>query len=148
VSQTISFAGSTGTLDIASSSGFNGTIGGQLAIGDVLDFSDMAGASARIVGYTGNSSPGTLTITDDNGHTANINLTGNYVLENFKLGTDNNGGTTLVDPPIGDASINNSVALLSNYMASSFPTAGTGQTATATSSTQENPAILATSHAA
>jgi T5SS/PEP-CTERM-associated repeat protein len=148
VSQNISFLGSTGTLDIASSAGFNGTIGGQLAIGDVLDFTDMAGASARIVGYTGNGSPGTLTITDDNGHTANINLTGNYSLANFTLGTDTNGGTTLVDPPVGDASINNSVALLSNYMASSFPTAGTGQTATATSSMQENPAILATSHAA
>src|SRR6201999_4544772 len=80
------------------SSGFNGTIQGQLAVGDVLDFADINGALAHIVGYTGNNSPGTLTVTDGT-HTASVNLAGNYSLANFALGTDANGKTTITANP-------------------------------------------------
>ena len=64
----VSFAGDTGTLKIDNSSSFTGTITGQLAIGDVIDLADItAGADAKI-SYTGNNSPGTLTVSDGTPH--------------------------------------------------------------------------------
>ncbi len=95
----VSFAGDTGTLKIDNSSSFTGTITGQLAIGDVIDLADItAGADAKI-SYTGNNSPGTLTVSDGT-HTASIALTGNYSLANFTASSDGKGGTNVVDPPI------------------------------------------------
>ena len=95
----VSFAGDTGTLKIDNSSSFTGTITGQLAIGDVIDLADItAGADAKI-SYTGNNSPGTLTVSDGT-HTASIALTGNYSLANFTASSDGHGGTAVVDPPI------------------------------------------------
>ncbi len=92
------FAGATGTLKIDHSSSFSGTIGGQLAIGDVIDLADItAGASAKI-SYSGNNSPGTLTVSDGT-HTASIALLGNYSLANFTASSDGHGGTSVVDPP-------------------------------------------------
>ena len=41
-SGTVSFATTTGTLKIDNSSSFSGRIGGQLAIGDVIDLADIA----------------------------------------------------------------------------------------------------------
>ncbi len=52
-SGTITFAGATGTLKIDHSASFNGTISGQLAIGDVIDLADItagAGADVRLFG--------------------------------------------------------------------------------------------------
>jgi Bacterial Ig-like domain len=97
-SGTISFAGATGTLKIDNSSSFSGTIAGQLVIGDVIDLADItAGASAKI-SYSGNNSPGTLTVSDGT-HTASIALEGNYSLANFTASSDGHGGTAVVDPP-------------------------------------------------
>ena len=74
-SGTVAFAGATGTLKIDNSSSFSGTIAGQLAIGNVIDLADItAGANATIT-YSGNNSPGTLTVSDGT-HTANIALYG------------------------------------------------------------------------
>ena len=97
-SATITFAGYTGTLKINDSSSFTGTIAGQLAIGNVIDLADItAGANATIT-YSGNNSPGTLTVSDGT-HTANIALQGNYSLANFTAYSDGHGGTSIIDPP-------------------------------------------------
>ena len=97
-SGTVAFAGATGTLKIDNSSSFSGTIAGQLAIGDVIDLADItAGANATIT-YSGNNSPGTLTVSDGT-HTANIALQGNYSLANFTAYSDGHGGTSVIDPP-------------------------------------------------
>ncbi len=98
-SGTISFAGATGTLKIDNSSSFSGKIAGQLAIGDVLDLTDVTAGAAATIGYTGNNSPGTLTVSDGI-HTASIALLGNYSLANFTAASDGHGGTSVVDPPL------------------------------------------------
>ena len=97
-SGTITFAGDTGTLKINDSTSFSGTIAGHLAIGNVIDLADItAGANATII-YSGNNSPGTLTVSDGT-HTANIALQGNYSLANFTAYSDGHGGTSIIDPP-------------------------------------------------
>jgi hypothetical protein len=105
-SGTISFDGATGTLKIDNSASFSGKIAGQLAIGDVIDFADItAGASAKL-SYSGNNSPGTLTVSDGT-HTASVALLGNYSLASFTASSDGHGGTSVVDPPLlGNGSAN------------------------------------------
>ena len=98
-SGTISFAGATGTLIIDHASSFSGTISGQLAIGDVIDLADITAGANATIAYSGNNSPGTLTVSDGT-HTANIALTGNYSLANFTASSDGHGGTSIVDPPL------------------------------------------------
>ena len=98
-SGTISFAGATGTLIIDHASSFSGTITGQLAIGDVIDLADITGGANVTIAYSGNNSPGTLTVSDGT-HTANIALQGNYSLANFTASSDGHGGTAVIDPPI------------------------------------------------
>ena len=97
-SGTISFAGATGTLIIDHSSSFSGTISGQLAIGDVIDLADITGGANVTIAYSGNNSPGTLTVSDGT-HTANIALTGNYSLANFTASSDGHGGTSSLTRP-------------------------------------------------
>ena len=98
-SGTVSFAGPTGTLKIDNASSFSGTITGQLAIGDLIDFANISGGANVTIAYSGNNSPGTLTVSDGT-HTANIALTGNYSLANFTASSDGQGGTIVVDPPV------------------------------------------------
>ena len=98
-SGTISFAGATGTLIIDHASSFSGTISGQLEIGDLIDLADITGGANVTIAYSGNNSPGTLTVSDGT-RTANIILTGNYSLANFTPSSDGRGGTIIVDPPV------------------------------------------------
>jgi hypothetical protein len=97
-SGTVSFAATTGTLKIDNSSSFSGKIAGQLAIGDVIDLADITAGANATIGYSGNNSPGTLTVSDGT-HTASIALLGNYSLANFTASSDGHGGTSVVDPP-------------------------------------------------
>src|SRR6185437_11166856 len=60
----ITFGGATGTLKIDHSANFSGTIGGQLAITDKIDLADITAGSNATVAYSGNNSPGTLTVSD------------------------------------------------------------------------------------
>ena len=83
-SGTVSFAASTGTLLIDNSSSFNGTIAGQLAVGDVIDLADINFSSNTTIHYSGNNSPGTLTVSDGV-HTASVALQGDYSLANFTI---------------------------------------------------------------
>jgi hypothetical protein len=93
----VTFAGSTGTLVIDHSATFSGNIAGQLAIGDVIDLADISAGAT--ISYSGNSSPGTLTVSDGT-HTAHLALLGNYSPANFTASSDSHGGTSVVDPPI------------------------------------------------
>ena len=98
-SGSVSFAGATGTLVIDNSANFTGTIGGQLATGDVIDLVDITAGAGATIGYSGNNSPGTLTVSDGT-KTASIALLGNYSLGNFTASSDGHGGTSVVDPPL------------------------------------------------
>jgi hypothetical protein len=123
-SGTVSFAGATGTLKIDNSSSFSGKIAGQLAIGDVIDLADITAGANATIAYSGNNSPGTLTVSDGT-HTASIALLGNYSLANFTASSDGHGGTSVVDPPLpgqsGTSAVDQQLALLSQHMASAFP---------------------------
>jgi 20S proteasome alpha/beta subunit len=160
-SATITFAGATGTLKIDNSSTFSGTIGGQLAIGDVIDLADITAGANATMSYSGNNSPGTLTVSDG-AHTASIALLGNYSLANFTASGDGNGGTSVVDPPLptarsanlvsensgGDAAnwlnaVDQRLALWSQQIASAFPSSfGNDATSTVGASELGAPAPL------
>ena len=97
-SGTVSFAGTTGTLLIDHSSNFSGTITGQLANANIIDLADITAGANATISYSGNNSPGTLTVSDGT-HTANIALAGDYSLGNFTAFSDGHGGTAIIDPP-------------------------------------------------
>ena len=148
-SGTLSFAGATGTLKIDDSSSFNGTIAGQLGLGHFIDLVDITAGSNATVAYSGNNSPGTLTVSDGT-HTVHIALLGNYTLANFTVSSDGHGGTMLVDPPISggqaedpmDSAINHQVALLSQYMSSEFSSSGFVSDRSSTLSPSETIGVL------
>jgi probable HAF family extracellular repeat protein len=135
---TVSYANSTGTLKIETSSSFTGTIAGQLATTDVIDLADISYASLQTPTYSGNNSPGTLTVSDGT-HTAHLAFSGNYSLASFQTSNDGKGGTKVIDPPLSastlaatdcaapQSSAAPDIALLGNYMASAFaPSASAG----------------------
>src|SRR6185503_15949520 len=95
----VSFAGPTGTLVVDYSANFTGAIGGQLTTTDFIDLVDITAGANATIGYTGNNSAGTLTVSDGT-KTASIALLGNYSLANFTVSSDGHGGTTVVDPPL------------------------------------------------
>ena len=123
-SGTITFAGSTGTLKIDNPASFTGSIGGQLAIGDVVDLPNITAGAGATLGYSGNNGPGTLTVSDGT-HTDSIALLGNYSLANFTASSDGNGGTSFIDPPLptsqSNSALNQQLALFSQHIASAFP---------------------------
>src|SRR3984893_8596669 len=90
-SGTATFAAGSGTLTIDHSANFSGKIGGQLAIGDMIDLADITTGANATLAYSGNNSPGTLTVSDGT-HTASIALLGNYSLANFTASSDGHGG--------------------------------------------------------
>jgi serralysin len=160
-SGSVSFAGATGTLVIDNSVSFQGTIGGQLAIGDVIDLADITAGAGATLSYSGNNSPGTLTVSDGV-HTASLALLGNYTLANFTVSSDGHGGTSLVDPPVPgtqaggsvsenvaddplDAALNQQLALWSQHISSAFPSSGFGDSAPSLTSPSEFASQLARS---
>jgi hypothetical protein len=92
----VTFAGSTGTLQLDDPSSFTGTVAG-LAGQDTLDLMNINPATVQTPTYSGNSSGGTLTVTDGT-HTADIALLGNYLASIFVASSDGHGGTAIVDP--------------------------------------------------
>ncbi len=100
----VSFGGDTGVLKIDHSADFAGKIAGQLTTTDVIDFADITAGANATISYSGNNSPGILTVSDGV-HTAKVALAGNYSLANFTVSSDGHGGTSVVDPPVaGDGS--------------------------------------------
>jgi hypothetical protein len=139
-SGTVSFAGATGTLIIDDSTKFAGSFSGRLARGDVIDLTDITGGASVSLSYSGDTSHGTLTVSDGT-HSAKLAVTGNYSLGNFVASSDGNGGTSIVDPPLPGqsvdspsvgtpsggtaawlAAVDQRLALWSQHVASAFPT--------------------------
>jgi len=94
----VDFNGSTGTLILDHSSAFAGQISG-LSGSDQIDLKDIAFGTGTTVAYTGTPTGGVLTVSDAQGHTANIALAGDYTDSTFALSSDGSGGTTVIDPP-------------------------------------------------
>lgn len=95
----VTFAGSSGTLQLDQSASFAGTLSG-FGSQDQLDLTDIAFSSNTTLGYSANSnnSGGALTVGDGT-NPANIALLGNYVASMFVTASDGHGGTMITEPP-------------------------------------------------
>jgi hypothetical protein len=103
----VTFAGSTGTLQLDDSVGFSGTVAGMSGQ-DVVDLRDINFSTIHTPVYSGTSSGGVLTVTDGV-HVAQIDLIGNYLASSFAPSSDGQGGTDIIDPPSGASSTGTSV---------------------------------------
>jgi autotransporter passenger strand-loop-strand repeat protein len=92
----VMFKGTTGTLQLDSSTGFSGTVAGMTGQ-DTLDLRDIDFADIQTPSFSGNSTGGTLSVTDGT-HTAGIALLGNYLASTFAASSDGHGGTSIIDP--------------------------------------------------
>ncbi|MEO8927574.1 MAG: hypothetical protein ABI306_10480, partial [Caulobacteraceae bacterium] len=96
--QNVAFTGTTGTLELAHSQSYGGTIAGLSKTGGTaLDLADIAFKNAGEATFSGTKSGGVLTVTDGT-HTAHINLAGDYTASTFVAASDGHGGTMVVDP--------------------------------------------------
>jgi autotransporter passenger strand-loop-strand repeat protein len=97
---------SSGTLILDDSQHFSGLIAGLLTSGvQNVDLVDINFATLTL-GYSGNTSSGVLSASDTAGHTALLNMIGNYTLGSFntKAANDGHGGTLITDPPVSSSS--------------------------------------------
>jgi hypothetical protein len=107
-SDTIAFAGSTGTLGLAQPSTFTGEIAGISGSGDVLDIHGFAAATTTASTGSGSfnslTDTTTLTVTDSSGPlTEKFTLAGNYSASTWHVSNDGHGGVDIVDPPAAAA---------------------------------------------
>src|SRR5208283_4971498 len=93
--QSVTFAGTTGTLKLQDAVLFTGVISG-LAGADAIDLSGFAYGANVTATYSGDASGGTLTVTDG-AKTARIALSGDYRSSTWTLSSDGKGGTVVVD---------------------------------------------------
>ncbi|MCP3416203.1 hypothetical protein NLM16_19090 [Bradyrhizobium brasilense] len=93
----VTFLGSTGTLKLDNSASFTGTVAGMSG-SDTIDFANINFATVQTPTFSGDSTHGTLTVTDGT-VTASIALLGNYMASTFTASSDGHGGTSVVDPP-------------------------------------------------
>lgn len=158
--QGVTFAsGATGKLrlDAAATptptSVYDGTISG-FGTGDAIDLAGLAyvaGSTLISTGPTFTPGPGggSTTFTVVNGTDAvQLTFAGNLTSHTFVLGEDTRGDVLITDPiskpAVGGVLAN--VALLGSYIASAFPSALGGFTAT-TTETAQSQAVLALPHA-
>jgi len=96
--QSVTFAGTTGTLRLDDPQAFTGVISG-LRGADAIDLSSLAyGVNVKAT-YSGDATGGTLTVTDG-AKSARIALSGNYLSSTWTLSSDGKGGTSVVDPTL------------------------------------------------
>src|SRR5205823_6612955 len=81
---------------------------GQPATGDLIGVADITAGANATVGYSGNNSPGTLTMSDGT-HTANIALLGNYLASTLTASSNGLGGMSLPAAPVLDGQFSNQV---------------------------------------
>ena len=121
---TVTFAGSTGTLKLDAPSTFSGKIfnfrgNGTLSGSDQIDLTNINFHSVKDT-YAN----GVLTVTDGT-NTDKLTLNGSYTLANFSFASDGSGGTIVYDPPAATScSQNGSTAAGTSGAA----TIGTGKT--------------------
>ena len=94
--QPVIFTGTTGTLKLDEASAFTGSISG-LAGSDAIDLADVSYGANTTATFLGNTSGGTLTITNGT-QTARIALQGDYLSSSWTVSNDGKGGTVVVDP--------------------------------------------------
>jgi hypothetical protein len=70
---------------------------------DTIDFADIDPTKAQAARYSGDTSGGTLSVTDGT-HRANIALLGNYLASSFATSSDGLGGTNVVERGTADQS--------------------------------------------
>jgi glucose/arabinose dehydrogenase/uncharacterized cupredoxin-like copper-binding protein len=104
----VAFLGDTGTLKLDDPSSFSGTVAGMSGQ-DTIDLASINFATVQSPTYSGDSSGGTLAVTDG-ARSANIALLGTYLASTFVASSDGHGGTSLVDLPAAPVNQN---ALLS-----------------------------------
>jgi hypothetical protein len=96
--ENVTFAGTTGVLELAKSTTYTGTVTGFSKTGATsLDLADIAFGAGTKATYSGTTASGTLTVTDGV-HTAKIRIAGNYLASAWVVSTDGHGGTKVVDP--------------------------------------------------
>jgi hypothetical protein len=99
----VSFTGSAGTLLLAHSQTYTGSISGfSTTGGEFLDLKDVSFISASEASFSGNTKSGTLTVSDGT-NVAHIHLTGNYFGSVFVCSDDGHGGVLITDPPAAAA---------------------------------------------
>lgn len=96
--QSVAFSGTTGTLKLDDAVHFTGHVAG-LQGSDALDLVDVNYGAKTTASFMGNSSGGTLTVSDGT-NTAHISLVGDYLKSGWTLSSDGHGGTVVVDPPL------------------------------------------------
>ena len=94
----VTFSAATGILKLDHASSFSGTVA-EMSGQDTLDLADINFATLQQPVFSGNTSGGTLSVTDG-AHTANIALLGNYMASTFVTSSDGHGGTYVVDPSV------------------------------------------------
>ncbi|HZL00223.1 MAG TPA: hypothetical protein VFC47_09995, partial [Caulobacteraceae bacterium] len=102
--ENVRFSGVSGTLELARSQSYGGSVTGFANNGaageDALDLADIGFVSSGEATFSGNSSGGTLTVKDAT-HTARIALVGAYTASTFVAASDGRGGTTVTLNPSG-----------------------------------------------
>ncbi len=97
--ENVLFKTPTGTLTLADSRAYTGSISGfSTSGGTALDLEDIGFVSAGEATFVGTPTSGTLTVTDGT-HTAKITLVGDFTSSSFVASTDGHGGVKVVDPP-------------------------------------------------
>jgi hypothetical protein len=131
-SETVTFGGASGVLELGHSQSYSGSIAGFSKTGSTsLDLADIGFVSSAEATFSGTNTGGVLTVTDGT-HTAHISLIGNYAKSTFTASSDGHGGTIVVDPTAKDeaamsASPPSSHALVA-AMAAMGPRSGEGWT--------------------
>jgi VCBS repeat-containing protein len=96
----VTFAGSTGKLQLDQSQSFIGTVAG-FGAQDQIDLADISFGPNTTLDYVANASntDGTLTASDGV-HTTKFTLVGLYTGLSFAPADDGHGGTMITDPPV------------------------------------------------
>ncbi len=96
--ENVAFVGATGSLTLALSQAYTGSITGfSKSGGTQLDLRDIAFTGTTKTSYSGAANGGILTVTDGT-HTAQIHLVGDYLASTFVAASDGAGGTLIHDP--------------------------------------------------
>ncbi len=93
----LSFASSSGTLKLDDPASFSGTVAGMTGA-DAIDFANIDFVVGQTVAFAGNTTGGSLTISDG-AHSASIALLGNYMASTFVAASDGHSGTTITVHP-------------------------------------------------
>jgi hypothetical protein len=103
--ETVTFQGSTGSLNLDTPSSFKGTIAGFTGDGTLAgsDHIDLKGIDYHSGSFAEsfNAATDTVSVTDGT-DSATLHFAGSYVAANFSFASDGDGGTIVYDPPVSE----------------------------------------------